>query len=76
MSDGKQSDDLREHMQRMFRILHLIPGSSEKRDEHWGKSGEFACPECGKGTVRWVRANINGHVHAGCSTPACFAVME
>jgi hypothetical protein len=63
---------------RMILILAQIPGSSRDRKNkpEWGKSGEFACPACEGGKVRWARARSNGHVHAGCSTPDCFGIIE
>lgn len=65
-------------LERMRIIMPMIPGSSadRKKREHWGEQGEFPCPACGTGTVRWSRSSYNGHVHAGCTTPHCFGVME
>jgi hypothetical protein len=59
-------------------VMAEIPGSSidKKNKPEWGKSGAFACPACTEGTVRWVRAASNGHLHAACTTPGCFGVME
>ena len=67
-----------EAVKRTLQILPLIPGNSNdaRNRPEWGKSGEFECPACKVGKVRWVRARINGHVHAACSTPFCFQVME
>lgn len=61
---------------RSIAIMSLIPGSSTKKDDHWGESGKFQCPACGGGLVRWVRSTVNGHLAARCSTPDCFEVME
>ena len=65
-------------LQRMGVVLQAIPGSSadRKKREHWGETGSFPCPACKTGTVRWSRASSNGHVHAACTTPNCFSVME
>jgi len=66
-------------MERMVKIMPLIPGSSRdrKKRDHWGKQGAISpCPGCGEGTVRWVRSSYNGHIHAACTTVNCFAVME
>lgn len=41
-----------------------------------GWEGSMTCPGCGTGTVRWGRARVNRHIHAACSTPGCFAVMQ
>lgn len=57
-----------EHRERMLVILTSIP-----RD---GYQGEMQCPGCGIGTVRWSRARSNNHLHAGCSTPNCFGIMQ
>jgi hypothetical protein len=67
-----------ERMERMTKILLQIPGSSrdKKNKPEWGKRGEFPCPACEVGTVRWARASINGHLHAACTTDGCFGVME
>jgi hypothetical protein len=66
-----------ESSKRMFSILPLLPGSSNKKDRaSWGTQGTMACPACKVGTIRWVRARVNGHIHAGCSTPHCFAIMQ
>jgi hypothetical protein len=66
-----------ESLARMTVIMPLIPGSADKRDrKFWGQTGSFPCPCCDGGTVRWLRARSNGHVHARCSSPDCFAVMQ
>lgn len=63
---------------RMLTIIAQIPGSSrdKKTKPFWGKSGEFPCPACKTGTVRWARASVNGHMRAACTTPDCFGVIE
>ncbi len=67
-----------ESIGRFLQILPLIPGDSSDRKNkpEWGKGGEFECPACKVGKVRWARARINGHVHAACSTPFCFQVIQ
>lgn len=57
-----------ESVRRSLRIMALIPPGRSV-------SGSLACPQCDGGTVRWSRAS-NGHLHAACSTPDCFAVMQ
>ena len=49
-----------------FAILRLIPQNGD---------GEIPCPKCG-GTIQYGRAEINGHLHAFCSTDGCFGVMS
>ncbi|MGY2053259.1 hypothetical protein [Methylobacterium sp. JK268] len=51
----------------------IVAGSAIPRE---GSSGEVPCPACGEGTIGWARARINGHLHAACSTPRCFAVIS
>ncbi len=67
-----------ERAARTIVILAQIPGSSRDRKNRpeWGKQGQFDCPCCDGGVVRWARAPTNGHVHAGCSTPGCFGIIE
>ena len=38
-------------------------------------SGQLDCPNC-SGRITWARARSNQHLHAACSTPGCFAIME
>lgn len=39
-------------------------------------SGEIPCPCCDGGKLRFSRAGINGHIHAGCTTANCVQWME
>ena len=55
-------------LERMRVVMPAIPKT--------GGVGSFPCPACGTGNVHWSRAARNGHVHAACSTPDCFAVMQ
>ena len=41
-----------------------------------GASGSIPCPICTTGTLRFSRAGLNGHIHAGCTTEDCVAWME
>lgn len=42
-----------------------------------GAGGAIDCPVCeGKESLRFSRAGINGHIHAGCTTEGCVAWME
>lgn len=58
----------REHMARMRLIMEQIP-----RDAY---EGSFPCPACGTGMVSFARARSNRHLHAGCSTPLCFRILQ
>lgn len=40
--------------------LLMALSEAQERGEH-----QFVCPICG-GTVKWDRAEGNGHIHAGC----------
>lgn len=54
-------------IERSLRVLAAIPS---------GPHGEFPCPACGNGTVRFVKAAVNGHLHAACSIPHCFQIIQ
>ena len=54
-------------LERMAVALSSIPSI--------GAVGHVRCAACGEGEIRWSRAP-NGHLHASCSTPDCFSVMQ
>lgn len=60
----------REAMLRAVLIMRVIQSVQSV------SAGVIPCPACGVGTVSWSRAACNGHIHARCSTPDCFAVMQ
>jgi hypothetical protein len=41
-----------------------------------GVAGEFPCPVCKTGTVKWIRVPYNRHLRMGCSTPECVMLMQ
>ena len=41
-----------------------------------GVGGAIPCPVCGTGCLRFSRAGVNGHIHAGCTTAKCVRWME
>jgi hypothetical protein len=41
-----------------------------------GMSGEFPCPVCKTGTIKWVRVWRNKHLRMGCTTPECIMMMQ
>jgi hypothetical protein len=51
-------------------IMTAIPRTGK------GTSGEIDCPGCKAGKIRFVFASCNGHLHAACSTPGCFGVIQ
>lgn len=59
---------MKEHTERMVVVMTAIPQE--------GSQGVVDCPGCGMGTVRWSRAARNRHLHAACTTPHCFSVMQ
>lgn len=59
---------MNDHTQRMVIVMTAIPRE--------GFEGKLLCPACGGGTVRWTRASGNRHLHAACSTPHCFRIMQ
>ncbi len=60
-------------MERLAKGMAAIPPPGPNKGR--GTSGEVPCHVCG-GTIRWARARSNGHLHAYCTTPNCFSVME
>lgn len=56
----------REHRERAVAVLIAIPDD---------RQGRMDCPGCGTGKVSWARAS-NGHLHAGCTTPNCFTIIQ
>lgn len=58
---------MEEHTTRMVVIMTALPPG--------GDHGRLDCPGCGVGQIRWSRAR-NKHLHAACSTPNCFQVMQ
>ncbi len=67
-----QAEERVARLERMMVILACIPDGGKPSS---ATSGAFACPCC-SGTVRWVRATTNRHLHARCSTAGCFGVMQ
>lgn len=67
-----------ESQARAILIIEKIPGNStdRKNKPSWGQTGDFPCPACEVGPVRWARARVNGHLHAACTTPGCFGIMQ
>jgi hypothetical protein len=57
-----------EHMERLRVVMLNIP-------EGFGPA-TMPCPGCGVGTVHWGRARSNKHLHAHCTTPNCFGVIQ
>ena len=41
-----------------------------------GMEGEFPCPVCKTGTVKWLRVRTNKHLRMGCSTPDCILLIQ
>lgn len=65
---SKLETDVSEFFTGIDKVLKLIPKD--------GTSGDFPCPVCGKGTVKWVRVSYNKHLRIGCSTPECIMMMQ
>lgn len=53
---------------RMIVCMTAIP-----RDSY---DGDVQCPACGEGRLRWGLDRSTRRLHAACSTPNCFAVMQ
>ena len=48
--------------------IHLVPKE--------GMEGEFPCPVCKTGTIKWIRVRSNKHLRMGCNTPDCVLLMQ
>jgi hypothetical protein len=48
----------------------------EKHGKNRGIQAEMACPTGCGGTLRYSIAQVNGHIHAGCTTATCARWME
>lgn len=46
------------------------------QDNCYTGAGAITCPVCGKGSLRYSRAEYNGHIHAACTTDGCVGWME
>ena len=57
-------------IERMALCLAALP------DAVPGTSGSIDCPACKIGRIDYVFSPGNGHRHARCTTPLCFAVHE
>lgn len=65
---GKFDDDRDDFFKGIDEALRLVPKE--------GSGGEFPCPVCKTGTVKWMRVAYNKHLRMGCSTPNCVMLMQ
>ena len=65
---SKLEEDVTGFFNGIDQALKLIPKD--------GTSGEFPCPVCKTGTIKWVRVSFNRHIRMGCSTPECVMMMQ
>jgi hypothetical protein len=65
---SKLEEDVNGFFTGIDQALKLIPKD--------GKSGDFPCPVCKTGTIRWVRVPYNKHIRMGCTTPECVMMMQ
>lgn len=70
MDDLETEQDWNDYLAVVFPLIADI-----KKNSKPGDSGERECPKCHK-RLRWVRASSNGHLHMGCETEKCVAMME
>lgn len=73
----RASEDAEEASARSF-IADVVAAMGTIAREHkatgaW--SGSIVCPRCGGG-LQWVKAKVNGHVHAACATKECIRWMQ
>jgi len=65
---GKFEDSPDDYFKGIDEAIRLVPKE--------GMSGEFPCPVCKTGTVKWLRVKYNNHIRMGCSTPECVMLMS
>jgi hypothetical protein len=58
------------------RIMIARMAIIEKEGKKRGVTGHIKCPVCKVGKLRYSIAEINGHIHAGCTTKGCVRWME
>jgi predicted RNA-binding Zn-ribbon protein involved in translation (DUF1610 family) len=52
----------------IHKVLELLPKDGDK--------GEFPCPACGIGEIRWLRVGKRRHLRIGCTTPECVMLIQ
>lgn len=64
--------------ERNLKITALVRQDAESKGYGRGNGGvgDIACPVCGKGTIRYSVASVNGHIWAACTVKGCFSVMQ
>lgn len=75
-----QSDFLTDDL-RVLILFSVLAIAKRKHKESGDVSGEFPCPVCRSGTVRWAIAQSNGHTRAVCNRQcpdgsSCVSAME
>jgi hypothetical protein len=65
---SKLEENVNEFFNGIDQALKLIPKE--------GMSGDFPCPVCKTGTIKWVRVAYNKHIRMGCDTPDCVMMMQ
>ena len=65
---SKLEENVNEFFVGIDKALEMIPKD--------GMSGDFPCPVCKTGTIRWVRVAYNKHIRMGCDTPECIMMMQ
>lgn len=73
-TEKKESDELFKKSMQAMAAAH-----ADAKEKGFGKdnggTGEFKCPLCEDGLIRYSVASYNGHMHAGC-TKGCVSWME
>lgn len=74
----KEADEEIITMERGMKVWHAAHDDAKAKGLGKGNGGvgEIPCPGCGTGTLRYLVASYNGHMHGRCSTPGCASWME
>ena len=65
---SKLTEDVDEYFNGIEKVLAAVP----KGDMF----GEFPCPVCKTGMIKFVRSGARKHLHLGCTTPECVMLIQ
>lgn len=66
----KEDDEVATMMTEALNVIALIEQAEKKGQDR------VPCPRCKTGEIRFVRAGPRRHLHAHCTNPSCFQMME
>lgn len=79
LSEYPTQEELEARERKVKESIRKIGIARKSITEHMqGKSGggDIQCPVCGTGKLLFIVSEVNGHIHAKCTTSGCVAWME